>query len=143
MSIVRWEPLREFEDFFRRYSAPRYRAAAETNGEVDWTPVANITESGKEYVIKAELPETKREDVKISLQNGVITISGERKQVKEDKDENTLRIESFYGTFSRSFVLPDNVNADAIHAESKDGVLTVHIPKKPESTPQKIEIAVK
>ncbi len=142
MSIVRWEPLREFEDFFRRYSAPRYRAATETNGEVDWTPVANITETGKEYVIKAELPETKREDVKISLQNGVITISGERKQVKEDKDENTLRIESFYGTFSRSFVLPDNVNTGAIHAESKDGVLTVHIPKTPETKPQKIDIAV-
>lgn len=142
MSIVRWEPLREFEDFFRRYSAPRYRGAGDTNGEVDWTPVANITETGKEYLIKAELPETKREDVKITLQNGVITISGERKQVKEDKDENTLRIESFYGTFSRSFVLPDNVNTGAIHAESKDGVLTVHIPKTPETKPQKIDIAV-
>ncbi len=142
MSIVRWEPLREFEDFFRRYSAPRYRGAGNVAGEADWTPVSNIIETGKEYVIKAELPETKREDVNISLQDGVITISGERKQVKEDKDENQLRIESFYGTFSRSFVLPENVNASAIHAESKDGVLTVHIPKTPETAPQRIEIAV-
>lgn len=143
MSLIRWEPLREFEDFYRRFAAPRYRGVAETDGESAWTPVANIVETGKEYVIKAELPETKREDVKISLQNGVITIAGERKHVQQDKDEHSLRIESFYGSFSRSFVLPDNVSADAIHAESKDGVLTVHIPKKPESTAQKIEIAVK
>ncbi|MDE1922158.1 MAG: Hsp20/alpha crystallin family protein [Gammaproteobacteria bacterium] len=143
MNLIRWEPLREFEDFYRRYAAPRQRNATDADGDSDWTPLANIMETGKEYVIKAELPETKREDVKISLQNGVITIAGERKHVQQDKDEHSLRIESFYGSFSRSFVLPDNVNAEAIHAESKDGVLTVHIPKKPESTAQKIEIAVK
>ncbi len=143
MSIVRWEPLREFEDFFRRYSMPRLRSAFDFNGgEGDWTPVANVVETAKEYVIKAELPEIKREDVKVSLQNGVLTISGERKQTKEDKDENSLRVESFYGTFSRSFALPENINAGAIHAESKDGVLTVHIPKAGEVKPQKIEISV-
>jgi HSP20 family protein len=141
MNIVRWEPLREFDELFRRY-APSQSRATKNGEETSWTPTANISETKKEYLIKAELPEMKKEDVNITLQNGVITIAGERKHVKEDQDESSLRIESFYGRFSRSFALPDGIDSAAIRAESKDGILSVHIPKTPAEMPKKIDIKV-
>lgn len=139
MSLVRWEPFREMEELLRDYS-PFLRARRSEGGT--WMPTANITETQKEYLIKAELPEVKKEDVKITLNDGVITISGERKQEKEEKDANEIRVESFYGTFSRSFSLPDNVDTNAIRAESKDGVLRVHVPKKEVAKPKAIAIDV-
>ena len=131
MNIVRWEPFREFDDFFRRFSPFTERAFARRMGEegVEWSPSANISETDKEYLIKAELPEVKKEDVKITLADGMITLSGERKQSKEDKNENEIRVESFYGSFSRSFSLPDDAADKGVYAESKDGMLYVHIPK--------------
>lgn len=141
MSIVRWEPMRELDEFFRRFSGlPRRSGAGSDGGE--WTPAANISETASEYLIKAELPEVKKEDVSITLQNGVITIAGERKFRKEDKDENSLRVESFYGTFSRSFALPENADQEHISAESKDGVLRVRIPKVAAKSPTSVEIKV-
>jgi HSP20 family protein len=143
MSIVRWEPLRELESLFRGYQPLFGRALTESQaGRTDWTPLANISETDKEFLIKAELPEVKKDDVKITLQDGVITIAGERKFSKEEKDENTLRVESFYGTFSRSFQLPENVDEKAIRAESKDGVLRVHIPKTEPAKAKSIDISV-
>ena len=145
MSLVRWEPFREMEDFFRQYSPLFGRSAVpRTGGERDaeWAPAANISETDKEYLIKAELPEVKKEDVKITLENGVINISGERKQQKEEKGENEIRVESFYGTFSRSFSLPDNIDASGVRAESKDGVLKVRIPKKEMSKPKSVTVQV-
>jgi HSP20 family protein len=141
MSLIRWEPFREMDNFFRRYAAGAGHPLREENG--GWTPVANITETENEYLIKAELPEVKKEDVKVSMENGVITISGERKQEKEEKKENEIRIESFYGTFSRSFVLPDNIDEKAVSAESKEGVLRIHIPKTAAAKPKQIAIDVK
>jgi HSP20 family protein len=143
MSLVRWEPLREMDEFFRHYS-PLFGRTAQRNQveRSDWAPAANISETDREYLIKAELPEVKKEDVKILVENGIITISGERKQQKEEKDENEIRIESFYGTFSRSFSLPDNVDANSVRAESKDGVLKVHIPKKEVSKPKAVTVQV-
>lgn len=128
MNLTRWEPFRDMEEMFRGFS-PGFGHALRRNGEESWRPLANISESDKEFLIKAELPEVKKEDVKITLEDNVITISGERKQQKEQKDENEIRVESFYGTFARSFALPDNVDVDKVKAESKDGVLKVHIPK--------------
>lgn len=128
MNLSRWEPFREMEDIVREFS-PMFRRSLPQAASESWRPIANISETEREYLIKAELPEVKKEDVKITLQDGVITISGERKQVKEQKDENEIRVESFYGSFSRSFSLPDNIDADSIKAESKDGVLKVHLPK--------------
>ena len=143
MNIVRWEPLREFDELFRRYAPAHSRSIVAKNGEeASWTPTANISESKKEYLIKAELPEMKKEDVKISLQNGVITISGDRKHVKEDQDESTLRVESVYGLFFRSFALPDGIDSSAIRAEAKDGILSVHIPKTPAVMPKTVDIKV-
>ncbi len=132
MNIVRWEPFREFDDFFRRFSPFGERTFMRRMGEegVEWTPSANISETDKEYLIKAELPEVKKEDVNITLADGMITLSGERKHRKEEKDENELRVETFYGEFQRSFSLPDDAADKGVYAESKDGMLYVHIPKK-------------
>ena len=130
MNITRWEPFREMEEMFREFSPSFGRSLRRAGGDVDsWRPLADISETEKEYLIKAELPEVKKEDVKITLQDGVITISGERKHEKEHKDANEIRVESFYGSFTRSFSLPDNIDADNIKAESKDGVLRIRIPK--------------
>jgi HSP20 family protein len=126
---MRWEPFREMEDIFRQYS-PFFARTLRRGGEgTSWSPVADISETDKDYLIKAELPEVKKEDVKVTLDNGVITIAGERRQEKEQKEANEIRVESFYGSFSRSFTLPENVDANTIQAESKDGIVTVHVPK--------------
>jgi len=135
MSLIRWDPFGEV-DLFDRLMAGQFapfarwpRVSLEGNGEKKWAPSANISETEKEYTIRAELPAVKKEDVQVTLDDGIITIKGERKQEKEDKNEKFHRIESFYGTFERSFSVPENVKADAIRCESKEGVLTVHIPK--------------
>lgn len=145
MNIIRWEPFREFEDMFRQHSPFFSRAMRRFEGdEATWRPVADISETGTEYLIKAELPEVKKEDVKVTFEQGLLTISGERRQEKKQKEENEIRIESFYGSFSRSFSLPDNVDAKGIRAESKDGVLRVRIPKTTPTQPeQPIAIEVK
>ncbi|MGD9843222.1 MAG: Hsp20/alpha crystallin family protein [Steroidobacteraceae bacterium] len=141
MNIMRWEPLREFDDLFNRYSRlANHGALRSDNGE--WTPTADISETDKEYLIKAVLPEVKRDDIKVTMDNGVITISGERKQEKEDKSESEIRVESFYGTFSRSFSLPENIDANHIRAESKDGVLRIHVPKTTATKPKAITVKV-
>lgn len=144
MNIMRWEPFREMEDMLRQYSPSFARSLRRNGGEgAAWSPVADISETDKEYLIKAELPEVKKEDVKITLDNGVITIAGERRQEKEQEEANEIRVESFYGTFSRSFALPENIDAKAIQAEAKDGVLRVRIPKTKVAAPKSIAIEVK
>ena|SRR5687768_8446920 len=144
MNIIRWEPLREVDEIFRQYSPFFNRTLRRTGPEAgEWTPVADISETDKEYVIKTELPEVQKEDVKVMLDNGVITISGERKHQKEQKDANEIRIERFYGTFSRSFSLPENIDAKGIRAETKDGVLRVRIPKTQVEAPKAVAIEVK
>ncbi len=141
MNLLRWEPFQELEEMFRQYSAlPSLRRRAEGS---TWAPVADISESDQEYLIKAELPEVQKQDVKITLEDGVITISGERKQEKELKQQNEIRVESFYGAFSRSFSLPENIDAEHISAESKDGVLKVRIPKTQSLKARPVTIAVK
>lgn len=143
MNITRWEPFREMEEMFRHYS-PFFSRALRRNGETgEWMPVADISETDKEYLIKAELPEVRKEDVKVTLDDGVITISGERRHEQEQKDANEIRVESFYGTFSRSFALPENIDAKNIKAETKDGVLRVRIPKTAAATPKAVAIEVK
>ena len=132
MNIVRWDPFGDFDTIFNRMlpkSFAGWPRLADDGGKLEWSPSANISETDKEYLIRAELPAVKKEDVKVTVDQGMITIEGERKQQKEEKDEKIHRVESLYGTFMRSFSLPENVNSDAIRCENKDGVLTVHIPK--------------
>lgn len=146
MSLVRWDPFSEFDTFFNRMMPRGFsgwpRLSGDGGSAVEWSPSADISETDKEYLIRAELPAVKKEDVKVTVENGMISIEGERKQRKEEKNEKIHRVESFYGTFSRSFALPDDVDESTIKCESGDGVLTVHIPKT-KSTPSKpIEIKV-
>jgi HSP20 family protein len=113
-----------FPSFFR-FGRPQL----ETGEYFDWSPATDISETDKEYLIRAALPAVKKEDVRVSYENGVLTLSGERRQPEEQKDEKFHRVESYYGNFSRTFALPDVIDEDAIKAESKDGVLTIHVPK--------------
>ena len=106
------------------------------------TPLADITEDDKEYLIKAELPEMKREDVKVTVENGVLTISGERKVEKEEKKRKYHRVERGYGTFMRSFTLPDDADFNKVNAEFKTGLLTVHVPKSEHAETKQIEVKV-
>jgi HSP20 family protein len=118
------------------------RLASSNGGNIEWAPFANISETDQEFLIRAELPAVKKEDVKVTLNDGVITIEGERQQQKEDKNEKLHRVESFYGHFTRSFSLPESVDENAIRCDSKDGVLTVHIPKaqSPKQEPKQIKV---
>jgi HSP20 family protein len=148
MRITKWQPFREMDELLQAYSPflariPLPRAFEGTPGS-DWTPAANISETAQEYLIRAELPEVRKEDVEVSVQEGTITIRGERKLEKDEKTETVHRVESFYGTFSRRFSLPDNVDVGAIRAESRDGMLTVHLPKLAvEPAKEPVKIAVK
>jgi HSP20 family protein len=145
MSLIRWDPFADVDVFFNRMVPSSFanlpRMALEGK-KLDWAPSADISETEQEYLIRAELPAVKKEDVQVMFDDGMITIKGERKQHKEDKNEKYHRTESFYGSFERRFSLPDNVNSDAIRCESKDGILTVHIPKveTPKSRPKQITV---
>ena len=134
MSIVRWDPFNEIDSLLNRTrllsGLPRWALEGNGAAKVDWSPSTDISETDKEFLIRAELPAVKKEDVKVTVDEGMITIQGERRQQKEDKTTKFHRVESFYGTFARSFTLPKQVKLDAIRCENKDGVLTVHIPKE-------------
>ena len=108
----------------------------------EWSPLVDITEDEKEYLIKAELPEVKREDVKLTVQDNVLAISGERRYEKEEKNKKYHRVERAYGNFLRSFTLPEDADGSKVSAEYKDGVLKVHLPKSEKATPKSIEVKV-
>jgi HSP20 family protein len=134
MSLIRWEPFSDVDTLFRRmvqggFPAMTRLGLGDGDRRLDWSPSADISESEQEYLIRAELPAVKKEDVQVTYHDGLITIKGERKQQTDDKTEKVHRVETFHGTFERRFSLPENVKSDAIRCESKDGVLTVHIPK--------------
>ena len=134
MNLMRWEPFRETDEFFRNLSPPMFGRWPQLLGEnvgmkIEWSPAVDIKETENEYLVRAELPGIRREDVKVSLEDDVLTIQGERRHEKEETGERTHRVERFYGTFCRSFTLPEHTDANAIRAESKDGVLDVHVPK--------------
>lgn len=148
MTLVNWSPFREFEDLFDRYNRVFSRGApasgeSESSPVVQWRPAANISETDREYLIKAELPEVEKKDVEVTVHEGVITIRGERRFERTDDSERQHRVESFYGSFARSFSLPQDADESKIYAESKDGVLKVHIPKLAATRPKPIEIQVK
>jgi HSP20 family protein len=148
MTLIRWEPFRDLDDVFTRYSPILGRLAAARQGAADesvgraWTPVADISETETGYHIKAELPEVAREDVKVTVDEDVITISGERRKEAGQEGEKAHRVESFYGRFARSFRLPEDADVGAIQAESRNGVLKVRVPKTPAPKPRTVEVQV-
>lgn len=130
MTLMRWEPFAGMDEMFHRFPSLFGRWPRVTpNGEADWSPSVDISETVEEYLIRASLPAVKKADVSVTVDDGMLTLSGERQQQEEQKDEKFHKVESFYGNFSRSFALPDAVDTSAIRAESKDGVLTIHVPK--------------
>ncbi|MGA9579786.1 MAG: Hsp20/alpha crystallin family protein [Terrimicrobiaceae bacterium] len=146
-TLTKWNPFRELEDMQNRLSSlfgrtPWRGLGEETMKVTEWTPLVDITEDDKEFVIKAELPEVKKEDVKVSVEDGRLEICGERKFEKEEKGKKYHRIERAYGSFMRSFTLPEGAAGDKVSADFKDGVLTVHLPKSPEAKPKSIDVKV-
>lgn len=148
MALVRWDPFRELEEVSDRLNRMFMRPATRTvNGKetmivADWTPLVDISETEGEYQIKAEIPDVKKEDVKVTLEDGVLTIQGERKQEKEEKGKKYHRIERSYGSFVRTFSLPDVIDEEKVKAEFKDGVLNLYLPKSEKAKPKAIEVKV-
>ena len=145
MSLVRWEPFSAMDEMFNRFPSffgrwPRY--AADTESKYGWAPSVDISETGEEYLIRAALPAVRKEDVNVTIDDGMLTLSGERYQKEEQKQEKFHKVETLYGSFSRSFALPDTVDEAAIRAESKDGVLTIHVPKTKVETKKPTTIKV-
>jgi HSP20 family protein len=145
MSLVRWEPFSAVDEMFSRFPSffgrwPKF--AADTESKFEWAPSVDISETGEEFLIRAALPAVKKEDVKVMVADGMLTLSGERTQEEQQKDEKFHKVETYYGSFSRSFALPDAVDQAAIRAESKDGVLTIHVPKTKVETSKPTTIKV-
>ena len=126
---------RLFENFF-----PGNRG--DNSALTTWAPAVDIYETENELVVKADLPDINEKDIDIRVENNMLTIRGERKFEQKVKEDNYLRVERTYGAFSRSFGLPNTVNTEAIHAEYKNGVLTVNLPKRAESKPKQVKVNV-
>jgi len=148
-AITRWDPFRELDELQSRLSTLFGRSPVRKDGGKDeamtvaeWAPLVDIVENEHEYLIKAELPEVKKEEVKVTVQDGVLSLSGERKFVKEEKDKKYHRVERAYGTFVRSFSLPEDADEDKVAADFKDGVLQVHLPKSEKARPKNIEVQI-
>ena len=145
MRLMRWEPFREMDDLLKGFSPMFGRMptlARPADGGYEFMPLADVIEREKEYLIKVDLPDVRKEDVKVLFDAGVLTIKGERKVEKETKGETVHRTERFYGAFERGFALPDDVDPKGIHAESKDGVLMVSLPRVAVEKPRPLAITI-
>ena len=146
MRVIKWEPFRDVDDVFDRFFAETLRRwprpQAEGRAALDWAPAADVSETEVEYLIKADLPAVRKEDVSITVQDGVLTLSGERRQEKREEGERMHRVERQFGSFARRFALPEDADDQAISAESRDGVVTIRIPKHKVVQPQPRQIQV-
>ena len=147
MNLVRFDPFRELEEMssrLNRFFGPPLRRVGGDDGAVfaDWAPAIDVQETEKEYLIKADLPDVKKEDVKVDVKEGVLSIEGERAQEKEEKGKKFHRIERSFGKFVRRLALPTDVDEQKIAADFKNGVLNVHLPKTAVVTPRAIDIKV-
>jgi HSP20 family protein len=147
--LGRWNPWKELEEMEKRLSTVFGPARSAAGGDkkeaiavTEWSPLVDITEDDKEFVVKAEIPEMKKEDIKINVHDDVLTISGERKYEKEEKGKKYHRVERAYGSFMRSFTLPEEADGTKVSAEYKDGVLKVHLPKSEKAKPKAIEVKI-
>jgi HSP20 family protein len=147
MRVIKWEPFRDVDDVFDRFVADSLRRwprpPAEGRVASDWAPAADVSETEEEYLIKADLPAVRKEDVSLTVQDGVLTLSGERRQEKHAESEKLHRVERTYGSFARRFALPENVDEQGIRAESRDGVILIHIPKQKVEQPQPRQIEIR
>ena len=148
MNLQNWNPFQEFENLLERYQkSGGGNLSKQFNTDLrfaDWAPSVDIEEEDKRYLIKADLPGVAREDIEVKLENGVLSIRGEKRTEKTSGEEGSKRhrTERFHGTFARSFTLPDAVREDAIDASYRDGVLSLSIPKAEDVKPKSIDIKV-
>ena len=146
---IRWDPLTEVEDRPHRLSGWLGRTPVRREGErrealtaAEWAPPVDIAEDEQEYLIKVEAPEVRKEDLKLSVDQGVLSITGERKFETEEKGKRYHRVERAYGRFSRSFTLPENIDPRQIRAEYEQGMLNVHVAKSGKVKSRVIDIAL-
>jgi HSP20 family protein len=146
----RWDPFRDLEEMTNRLSSLFGRPLSqrfdggrrESLTLSEWTPLVDISEDDKEYLVTAEIPDVRKDDVKVAVENGVLMIRGERKHEEEQKGKRYHRVEREYGAFERSFTLPEDADAEKVNAEFHDGLLKVHIAKSESAKPKYIDIKV-
>ena len=145
MNLIRFEPFRELEEMTNRLNRIFGKEIQPPTPEgtfADWAPAMDVQETETEYLIKADLPDVKREDIKVSVEDGLLAVEGERKMEKEEKGKKFHRIERSYGKFVRRMAVPTDVDPAKVGAEFKDGVLNVHLPKSPVTKPKTIDVRV-
>jgi HSP20 family protein len=146
--IVQWNPFQELEQMHERLTSlfdhgqPKGRNGQNVPALQTWAPIVDITEDDRAYLLKVELPGVRKEDVHVTLEDGVLTVAGERKQEHEEKTRKFHRLERSYGSFSRSFGLPENIDPEKIEARFRDGILAVAIAKSESARPRQIEVKV-
>lgn len=143
---TRWDPMKDLNELTHRLFARAPLAdrghGHETLEVAQWAPLVDITEDDREFCIKAELPEVEKKDAKVTVDDGILTISGERHSEKEEKGKKFHRLERAHGTFARSFTLPDGVDDSKVTAEFNGGILKVHLPKTPEAKPRSMSVKI-
>jgi HSP20 family protein len=145
MNLVRWDPFRDFEGIEARLHRLFSDVPARTEDESlfgGWSPAVDIQETDNEFILKADLPDVKKDDVKVELEDGVLTVEGERRKEKEEKGKRFHKIERAYGKFVRHFTLPTEVDAPNVKAEFKDGVLNIRLPKAVSAKAKAIDVKV-
>ena len=145
-NMMRWSPFRELEDIQSRLNRMLAGGGGERGEDAflfaDWTPAVDIQETNKEYAVKVDLPEVKKEDIKVELVDDGVTIQGTRKQEREEKGKKFHRVERQYGQFVRRFMIPGGVDPSKVQARFKDGVLKVTIPKSAAARPKSVDVKV-
>ena len=146
MSTELWNPFQEFENLLDRYNKSSGTAMrGRSDGDLsfaDWSPSVDIDEQDDQYLIKADLPGVEKKDIDVKLENGILSIRGEKHTETESGKGKRHRTERFHGTFARSFTLPDTVDSEHIDAKYKDGVLTLVIRKLEKAKPKSIDIKI-
>ena len=143
MKLMRWEPFREMDDLLKGFGPLLGRLPSRSlPGEYEFVPPADVIERDKEYLVKVDLPDVPKDDVKVTFDDGVLTIRGERRFEKEVKGDKVHRTERLHGMFERSFALPDDVDAKGIRAESREGVLIVTLPRLAVAKPSPLAITI-
>ncbi len=147
-NLTRWNPVSEFEDLMNRYNRMfgltrnGDRDSKDVFSRSDWAPAVDIKETAEAFTIDAELPGMSKDDVKVTVHDGVLTIEGERKHEEESGDKKHHRVERFYGSFMRRFTLPENVDENSVKASFKDGLLTLTLQKAEPKEPKAIQVDV-
>src|SRR5213595_1069328 len=148
--VITWNPLREMDEAQNLFN-PFFLAGFPNrmgSGEIDsltvadWSPEVDISEDDRGYLLKADLPEMKKDDVRVTVEDGILCVSGERKSVKEDQKRKFHRMERSFGNFERSFTLPEDTDSTKVTAEFRDGVLKVHLPTTPIARSKALEVKV-